>query len=165
MSTNKFKQDLSMERIKKMQDFVETFGFNENDDENNCEDELTKGFNETQLRIYKLVCLEIFSNRKEDDNLECERINNILEDLFNTYQAVYFYLNMLCMSKKAIKIPIKLLEVKYKSTKSFFVDLERIINNFKEKNVSKEIKRLKSLLELFPKLDGLIRRLFFKIEK
>ena len=119
--------------------------------------------NETQRRLYQLISLELYGgvnyiskeNNKIDEELEFERISNILETLFNTYRVVYYYLMVLNIKKditKAIK-----LKFNNKSSKSFIVDLERILNNFKEDNLEDEIKRLESLLDFFPMIDSEIR--------
>ena len=55
---------------------------------------------ETQQHLYHIICLElfggvnyVFKNGKEvNKDLEVERVNNILETLFETHKAVWYFL-------------------------------------------------------------------------
>ena len=119
--------------------------------------------NETQKRLYHTICLELYGGIiyiSEKDNiintkLEVERVNNILETLFNIYKTVIWFLRYL-RRKNDINKPIKF-RFKSKTTKSFLIDMERILNNFKKDNIKDEIERLESLLEFFFNVDAEIR--------
>ena len=118
---------------------------------------------ETQQHLYRIIEFELFggvnyvskNGKKINKDLELKRVNNILETLFETHKAVWFFLIFIRETGNITK-PIKI-HFKTKTTKSFLVDLERALNKFRKNNVKDEIERLKNLLDFFPKVDAKIR--------
>ena len=155
---------LCEERVLKMakhHEFQMLFPISEEREE--IHEKMFLSLDETQQHLYKVISLELIGGvnyiskqeRKINENLEVKRVNNILEAIFNTHKAVWFNLGYLHNGGNINK-PIKI-NFKSKTTKSFIVDLERVLNNFKKDDVKDEIKRLENLLEFFPKVDAEIR--------